>query len=241
MAPIRYPSSVADAALAGGVTTWPVAGRNTIYGVALNYRTTLEALGTALYEKPYGAPPKAPVLYIKPPNTWVAEGDPIIVPADITGVQAGVTLAAVLKRDLYQATAETVLDALAGFTIVNDVTIPHSDFFRPMIQNRCRDSFCAIGTPLARAGAFPSLERIEMRVWVNGELRCTETTAGLVRPVAQLLADISALFTLSAGDLVLIGTPPNSPVVKPGDQIRMEIDGIGSLSNPVLAATAGVP
>jgi 5-oxopent-3-ene-1,2,5-tricarboxylate decarboxylase/2-hydroxyhepta-2,4-diene-1,7-dioate isomerase len=218
----------------------PTAGRNTIYGVALNYRATLEELGTALYEKPYGAPPKAPVLYIKPANTWVGDGDPIIVPSDIAGVQAGVTLAAVLKRDVYRATPETVLDALAGFTVVNDVTIPHSDFFRPMIQNRCRDSFCAIGETLAHVDAFPSLERIVMRVWVNEELRCTETTEGLVRPIARLLADISALFTLTAGDLVLIGAAPTSPVVKPGDQVRVEIDGVGSLRNPVVAAAAGV-
>jgi len=203
-------------------------------------RATLDALGPALNEKPYGAPPKAPVLYIKPANTWMGDGDPIIVPTDIAGVQAGVTLAAVLQRDLYQATSETVLDALAGFTIVNDVTIPHSDFFRPMIQNRCRDRFCAIGATLVRVDAFPSLDSIEMRVWVNGQLRCTETTAGLVRPIARLLADISALFTLSAGDLVLIGAAPNSPVVKPGDEVRMEIAGIGSLQNPVVAAAVGV-
>jgi 5-oxopent-3-ene-1,2,5-tricarboxylate decarboxylase / 2-hydroxyhepta-2,4-diene-1,7-dioate isomerase len=240
MAPIQSPSSVADAALDGNITTWPIAGRNTIFGVALNYRTMLEGLGTALYEKPYGAPPKAPILYIKPANTWVAEGDPILVPADITGVQAGITLAAVLKLDLYQASSETALDALAGFTIVNDVTIPHSDFFRPMIQNRCRDSFCAIGGTLSRVDAFPSLDNIEMRVWVNGQLRCTETTAGLVRPIARLLADISALFTLSAGDLVLMGAAPHSPVVKPGDEVRMEIDGIGSLRNPVVAAATRV-
>jgi 5-oxopent-3-ene-1,2,5-tricarboxylate decarboxylase / 2-hydroxyhepta-2,4-diene-1,7-dioate isomerase len=220
--------------------TRPAAGRNTVYGVALNYRATLEALGTALYEKPYGAPPKAPVLYIKPANTWMGDGDPIVVPPGIAGVQAGVTLAAVLKRDVYRATPETVLDALAGFTVVNDVTIPHSEFFRPLIQNRCRDSFCAIGTTLASAGAFPSLERIEMRVWVNDELRCTESTEGLVRPVARLLADISTLFTLATGDLVLIGAAPSSPVVKPGDQVRMEIDGIGSLRNPVVSAAAGV-
>ncbi|MGC1460497.1 MAG: fumarylacetoacetate hydrolase family protein [Steroidobacteraceae bacterium] len=219
---------------------WPVAGRHTIYGVALNYRSTLEALGKALYEKPYGAPPKAPVLYIKPPNTWVGEGDPIIVPAGIPGVQAGVTLAAVLKRDVYRATPEAILDALAGFTIVNDVTIPHSDFFRPMIQNRCRDGFCAIGTTLSRVGAFTSLESIEMRVWVNDELRCTESTEGLLRPVARLLADISALFTLATGDVVLVGAAPSSPIVKPGDEVRMEIEGIGSLRNPVVSAPTGI-
>ena len=65
----------------------PQPGRNTIYGAALNYRSTLASLGSALDAKPYGAPPQRPVLYIKPANTWICGGTPIPLPVDVPAVQ----------------------------------------------------------------------------------------------------------------------------------------------------------
>jgi 5-oxopent-3-ene-1,2,5-tricarboxylate decarboxylase / 2-hydroxyhepta-2,4-diene-1,7-dioate isomerase len=217
----------------------PEPGRNTVYGAALNYRATLEALGSALTATPYGAPPKAPVLYIKPANTWIGDGDPIPVPADVPAVQAGVTLAALIGRDMCQVTPERALSHVAGFTVVNDVTVPHTDFFRPMIQNRCRDGFCPIARAMVAPDRLAALDDLRMRVWVNGALACSESTRGLVRSVPQLLADMSALLTLAAGDLVLVGAAPGSPLVRPGDRVVLEIDGIGRLENPVVAAADG--
>jgi 5-oxopent-3-ene-1,2,5-tricarboxylate decarboxylase / 2-hydroxyhepta-2,4-diene-1,7-dioate isomerase len=216
--------------------TPPVAGRHAVYGLALNYRSTLEQLGSALSNAPYGAPPRAPVLYIKPANTWIADGDPIPVPHGVAGVEAGVTLAAVLGRDLKGASPEAALDAIAGFTLVNDVTIPHTDYYRPVIQNRCRDGFCVIGRSLTATRDLLPLDAITMRVWVNDELACTASTAGLVRPVATALADVSAMFTLGAGDIVLLGAAPESPVVRPGDRVAIEVEGVGRLENPVVCA-----
>ena len=79
-----------------------------------------------------------------------------------------------------------------------------------------------------------------MRVWVNGRLACVESTGGLVRPVATLLADISARFTLAAGDFVLVGAAPGSPLVHAGDRVAVEIGGIGGIENPVIADPTGV-
>lgn len=216
----------------------PKPGRNTVYGVALNYHSTLAALGGALTAKPYGAPPQAPVLYIKPANTWITVGDPIPVPAGIAGIQAGVTLAALIGRDMHQATIATALSFVAGFTVVNDISIPHADYFRPVIQNRCRDGFCAIARTLIEPRHVPPLNSLAMRVWVNGRLACTESTRSLVRPVAALLADVSAMFTLAAGDLVLIGAAPGSPLLQADDHVAVEIDGIGRIENPVIAEPA---
>lgn len=217
----------------------PQPGRNTIYGAALNYRSTLASLGSALDAKPYGAPPQRPVLYIKPANTWICGGTPIPLPVDVPAVQAGVTLAAVIGRDMRRVAAAAALDYVAGFTVVNDITAPHSDYFRPVIRNRCRDGFCPIGSVLVEPRRAPPLDALEMRVSVNGRLAGTDSTAGLVRPVAVLLADVSTLFTLAAGDLLLIGSAPNSPLVRAGDHVVVEIDGIGRIENPVIAAQAG--
>ena len=217
----------------------PQAGRNTVYGAALNYRSTLAALGATLDAKPYGAPPRRPVLYIKPGNTWISGGAPIPVPAEIPAVEAGVTLAVLIGRDMHRISAAAALDYVAGFTVVNDVTVPHSDFFRPVIQNRCRDGFCVIASALVAPRDAPPLDALQMRVWVNGRPACTGSTAGLVRPVATLLADVSALFTLAAGDLLLVGSAPGAPLLCVGDHVAVEIDGIGRVENPVIAAPAG--
>lgn len=219
----------------------PEPGRNTVYGVALNYHSTIEALGPALHAKPYNAPPRAPVLYIKPANTWIGDGDPIPVPADVPAVAAGVTLAVRIGRDMSCVDAARALSHVDGLTVVNDVTVPHTDYFRPVIQNRCRDGFCAIGSVLVPTDQVADLGDLRMRVWVNGELACDDSTRGLVRPVEQLLADVSALFTLGAGDLVLVGAAPRSPLVRPGDRVALEIDGVGRIENTVVAAsgTAG--
>jgi 5-oxopent-3-ene-1,2,5-tricarboxylate decarboxylase/2-hydroxyhepta-2,4-diene-1,7-dioate isomerase len=217
----------------------PEPGRNTVYGAALNYRSTLEALGSALTQKPYGAPPKAPVLYIKPANTWIGDGDPIPVPDDVPAVQAGVTLAALVGRDMYRVSPQAALSYVAGFTVVNDIIVPHSDYFRPMIQNRSRDGFCPIGSTLVDTGRVTALDALQMRVWINGVLACRESTHGLVRPVVQLLADVSALLTLAAGDLLLIGAAPGAPLVRPGDRVTVEVEGVGRLENPVIAEPPG--
>jgi 5-oxopent-3-ene-1,2,5-tricarboxylate decarboxylase/2-hydroxyhepta-2,4-diene-1,7-dioate isomerase len=217
----------------------PVAGRNTVYGAALNYHSTLESLDCALSTKPYWAPPIAPVLYIKPPNTWIRDGDPIPLPADIAFVQAGVTLAAVIGRDMFRVQPESALSHVEGFTVVNDVTVPHSDYFRPEIQNRCRDGFCPIGSQLVGPEEMTALDALELRVWVNAQLVCVESTRGLVRPVARLLADVSALFTLVTGDIVLIGAAPSAPLVRAGDRVAVEINGLARIENPVIAEPDG--
>ena len=217
----------------------PVAGRNTVYGAALNYHSTLESLGGALSSKPYWAPPMAPVLYIKPPNTWIRDGDPIPLPADIAAVQAGVTLAAVIGRDMFRIKPESALSHVEGFTVVNDVTVPHSDYFRPEIQNRCRDGFCPIGSQLVGPREIKALDALELRVWVNAQLVCLESTRGLVRSVATLLSDVSELFTLAAGDIVLIGSAPSAPLVRAGDRVAVEIEGLARVENPVVAEPDG--
>ena len=85
--------------------------RATVYGTLLNYHDALAALGDAVDAPPYKAPPKAPVLYIKPRNTWVADGDAVIVPHDVAELEAGATLGLVIGR---AACRVSVADALSS-------------------------------------------------------------------------------------------------------------------------------
>ena len=77
-----------------------------------------------------------------------------------------------------------------------------------------------------------------MRVFVNDGLRCTNTMVNLIRPVAQLIADVTEFMTLADGDVLLVGTPEDAPRARGGDRVRIEIDGIGALENAVEATAA---
>ena len=116
----------------------------TVYGTLLNFRGEWEAWATRMSEAPYRAPPKAPVLYIKPANTWSAGGADIPVPARVSVVEVGATIAMVMKS----------ADEVAGYVLMNDISIPHDSFFRPPVKFKCLDGFLGVGStccPQARA------------------------------------------------------------------------------------------
>jgi 5-oxopent-3-ene-1,2,5-tricarboxylate decarboxylase / 2-hydroxyhepta-2,4-diene-1,7-dioate isomerase len=121
-----------------------------------------------------------------------------------------------------------------GYIAVNDVSIPHESYFRPAIRQRCRDGFCVIGSK--------SIDRQpeEIRIWINGELRCRASTADLVRSTDRLIADISEFLTLQPGDILLIGEPHDAPLARAGDRVRVEIDGLAPIENEVVPEIASI-
>lgn len=188
-----------------------------VYGVALNFKAALAALGEAVYRDPYKNPPVAPILYMKPANTWISGGTAIPCPREVPQLRMGGTLGVVIG---------------GGFRIVNDVSIPHSSYYRPAIREQCRDGFCSLG-PVVDHSALANPNATEIRIFVNGDLRAVNTTANLVRGVEKLLADIHEFMTLHEDDVLLVGEPENAPLARPGDRVRVEIEGLGGLENPV--------
>lgn len=209
----------------------PISG--TVYGTLLNYKGELETLGSTLNEEPYKQPPKAPVLYIKPVNTVTGFKSFIPLPEDTSHLQIGASLGIVIGKNATRVTEEEALDYVLGYTIVNDVSIPHENFYRPAIKQKARDNFCPVGPWIIERDAISNLDQLVITVFVNGELKQKNTTANLIRPVSQLISEISKFMTLYEGDLLLVGVPENPPLVKEGDRVRIEIDGIGYLENTV--------
>ena len=207
----------------------------TVYGVLLNYRGALAALGDAVRQPPYKAPPKAPVLYIKPANTWIGHGAPIPVPADADALEMGAALGVVLGRAACRVTAESALDHVAGYTVANDVSVPHDSYYRPSIRFKCRDGFCPIGPGIIDRVRVPDPDALAVRVFVDGALRQQNTTANLIRSTARLIADITEFMTLSPGDVLLTGVPENAPLARAGQRVAIEIEGVGRLENPLVA------
>lgn len=210
----------------------PVTG--TIFGTLLNYKGALESLGEAVHEKPHNAPPIAPILYIKPANTFNRYGGEIPMPEEISELEVGAALGIVISKQATCVSEEEALDYIAGYTVVNDVSVPHESVYRPAVQHKSRDGFCPVGPWIVDREAVANPDNLAIRVFINDELRQENNTENLIRPVAKLLSDVTDYMTLSAGDVLLIGVPENSPVVKVGDNIRVEIENVGSLENKVV-------
>jgi 5-oxopent-3-ene-1,2,5-tricarboxylate decarboxylase/2-hydroxyhepta-2,4-diene-1,7-dioate isomerase len=208
--------------------------RGTVYGTLLNYRSALDALGEQVHAAPYKAAPKAPILYIKPRNTLVGHGDPVVVPADVHELEMGATLGVVIGRTACKVSADCALDYVAGYTIVNDISVPHASFYRPSMRFKCRDSFCPIGPVVVPPQSVANPDALNITVAVDGVVLQRCTTAGLIRPIAQLMADITEFMTLHPGDVLTVGVAAGSLRARVGQRVSITIDGIGQLVNTLI-------
>ncbi|MEK4201658.1 fumarylacetoacetate hydrolase family protein [Cytobacillus sp. FSL K6-0265] len=216
----------------------PVSG--TIYGTLLNYKGELEALGSAIYESPYQQPPKAPILYIKPVNTINNHQATIPLPQEEDSLQIGAALAVVIGKKASKVSKKEVRDYILGYTVANDVSIPHSSVYRPAIKEKARDGFCPIGPWIVENEEIPNPDDLDITVHINGELKQQQTTRNLIRSVDELIAEVTSFMTLYEGDTLLIGVPENPPLARNGDVVKITIAGIGSLENQVVVTKQAV-
>jgi 5-oxopent-3-ene-1,2,5-tricarboxylate decarboxylase / 2-hydroxyhepta-2,4-diene-1,7-dioate isomerase len=209
-----------------------------VYGTLLNHRSALEALGEALNQPPYGAAPKAPVLYIKPRNTLAASGSIVRIPAGIAELEVGACLGVVIGHTACRVSEPHALDYVAGYLILADVSIPHANYHRPSIRYKARDGYCPLGPEVTPRAAVANPDALTIRSYCDGALVQTASTADLIRPAARLLADVTEFMTLAPGDVLALGAAWPSPRVRSGQTLRIEIDGVGSLSIPFMDAAA---
>ena len=199
--------------------------QGTVYGVLLNFRAELEALAPQMSAPPYQAPPKAPVLYVKTANTWTPHGGSIALPAGVTEVEVGATIAMVMGDK----------GRPIGYVPMNDLSLPHASFFRPPVRFKCIDGFLGIG-PSLRSDGDPSRFALEVRI--DGEVRQRADFSQLVRSAAQLLADVGEFMTLAPGDVLMLGCNVGRPLARAGDRIEILAPGFETLSNTLVGANA---
>jgi 5-oxopent-3-ene-1,2,5-tricarboxylate decarboxylase / 2-hydroxyhepta-2,4-diene-1,7-dioate isomerase len=213
---------------------WRLTG--TVYGALLNHAPELAALGDAAQQPPYKAPPRAPVLQVKPRNTLVGEGARVAVPADAAeGLELGATLAIVIGRTACRVRAEDALSHVAGFTVACDIRVPHASHYRPAVRHRARDGFCPIAAQGAPLSSLPVPDASHVQVAVNGVVVHDTDTNDRIRSVAALLADVSEFMTLQPGDVLLLGASAGSPRAHAGQQVSITIAGVGTLGFTLVA------
>jgi 5-oxopent-3-ene-1,2,5-tricarboxylate decarboxylase/2-hydroxyhepta-2,4-diene-1,7-dioate isomerase len=213
---------------------WEVPAIGCVYGAALNFRGLRDLLEPDFHRPPHERPPVAPVLYIKPRNTWLAHRRAVPLPVGVETVEVGATLGVVIARDATRVHRAKAAEVIAGYTIVNDVTIPGGGLFRPPLRSKCRDGFCPVGPWIVPRDAVASPDALEIRASVNGEVRMRNTTANLHRDIAALIADVTEFMTLRAGDLLAVGVPEHPPLARAGDEVTVEVEGLGRLENTLV-------
>ena len=171
------------------------------------------------------------MLYIKPRNTLAAHGAVVTVPAGVPELEIGGCLGVVLGRAACRLSAATALEAVAGYVVVSDISIPHTSFYRPSVPLKCRDGFCPLGPHVTERGSIGDPDALGIRIWVDGELKQSANTRDLVRRVGQLLVDVTEFMTLWPGDVLAVGTAWPVPHARAGQTVAVEIAGLGRLEN----------
>lgn len=200
----------------------PVAPR-TIVGIGRNYAAHAKELGNAV--------PTRPLMFLKPASSIVGPGEPILLPRDSAQVEHEAELGIVIGKRARHVRVEDAGAYAFGFTAVNDVTA--RDLQKKDVQfTRAKgfDSFCPVG-PWIAVGLDP--RALAVRCRVNGEVRQDGRTDDMVFDTNTLIAAVSRVMTLEPGDLIATGTPEGVSVLRDGDVVEVEIEGIGTLRNPV--------
>jgi len=217
------------------VSPLPIDRPGKIVCVGLNYRDHAEEQGTEL--------PGAPLLFAKWPNALIGPGEPIVIPRISKQVDYEAELGVVIGERVRGISEQDALHAVRGYICLNDVSARDLQFSDGQwTRGKSPDTFCPIGPQLAPASAVPDPQKLGIRCVLNGELMQDSTTANMIFTVAEIIAYASETMTLEPGDLIATGTPAgvgvfrDPPVLlKDGDEVTIEIDGLGALTNPVQA------
>jgi acylpyruvate hydrolase len=238
--------SLAEAALVGAARTdvvelanvvlsAPIPRPGKIICVGLNYRDHAEESNMPI--------PDAPTIFSKYTNSVIGPGESIVIPHVTDKVDYEGELAFVIGRRGRYVPEEEALDYVGGYMAFNDVSA--RDFQMRTSQwtiGKTFDTFAPVGPALVTADEIPDPHNLDLCVRIAGEVLQSSNTRNLIFSVQALIAYLSQVMTLEPGDVVATGTPSgvgfarNPPrFLRPGDVVEVEIQGIGTLANPVIA------
>jgi 2,4-didehydro-3-deoxy-L-rhamnonate hydrolase len=210
----------------------PIDHPGKIICVGLNYRRHAEEQGAPV--------PDHPILFAKWPTALIGPGEPIVLPPISASIDYEAELGVVIGSRAKAVPADEALGVVRGYLCANDVSardLQAAD--RQFTRAKSLDTFCPVGE-LVPASAVPDPQALRIRCLVNGEVRQDSTTADMIFSVVEVIAFVSEAITLQPGDLLLTGTPEGVGLYRDpprfladGDEVVVEIDGIGRLENPV--------
>jgi 2,4-diketo-3-deoxy-L-fuconate hydrolase len=213
----------------------PIDRPGKIICVGLNYRDHAEEQGVEL--------PEAPLFFAKYTTALIGPGEPIVIPPVVTKCDYEAELGVVIGRRVRSVSTENALEAVRGYICANDVSARDLQFAdKQWTRGKSPDTFCPVGPRLVPAADIPDPHDLRITAVVNGETLQDSTTANLIFRIEEIISYASQTSTLEPGDLILTGTPAGVGVfrdpqrlLQPGDEVTIEIEGVGALTNPVVA------
>jgi acylpyruvate hydrolase len=211
----------------------PIADPGKFICIGLNYKDHAAETGAQI--------PKQPPVFPKWTNTILDPGEPILRPRGETTLDWEVELGVVIGRRARFVAKEQALDHVYGYTIINDASARDFQFHTTQWgAGKTGDTLAPVGPYIADRAEIPDPHRLDLRCWVNGQLMQDGTTRNFIFDIRYIIHYLTSIMTLEPGDLIATGTPAGvgfsrkPPVVlKPGDVVRLEITGLGTLENPV--------
>lgn len=177
--------------------------------------------------------PENPIIFLKPPSSLVGHNQPIVLPAGTEQVDAEAELCIVIGKECRNVSAADAYDVILGFTNGNDVSARDYQFKDGQwVRAKGFDTFSPLGPAVVTGIRADDLSIVSR---VNGEVRQSSSTKNLIFDVPYLVEFVSRVMTLLPGDVIMTGTPAGPPRLSPGDVCEIEIAGLGTLRNPVVA------
>ncbi len=233
---IEAPSKFAGTAVGEDeVRLLPPAAPGKILGVGWNFREHIKEMVNrshgVTYSEERAKERPHPVLFLKPPSSLIGHRDTIVYPFDATRVEYEGELALVIARDTRRATPEEARHAVLGWTCANDVTERDQQALdKQWWRAKGYDTFAVAGPFLETEAPSPDAW---IRTRVNGVVRQEAQVSDMIRDPYEIIAVASQAMTLNRGDMIMLGTPSGVGELRPGDEVEVEIDGVGYLRNTV--------
>jgi 2-keto-4-pentenoate hydratase/2-oxohepta-3-ene-1,7-dioic acid hydratase in catechol pathway len=227
----------------------PVARPSKIWAAASNYKrgsTGIDSAAGRGAATTVAAEDLLEMIFLKPPSAVIGPEEAILIPPNVGGVYPELELCAVIGKQCRNLSKDQALDAVFGYTVILDMTARSSASVQAgLVGSRCvrkgYDTFAPIGPWIATRDEIPDPQALLMQAWVNGELRQSAKTDGMINSVVDLVSYLSRVSTLYPGDLISTGNPDAPDFQKalaPGDTIKVEIEKIGAMNLYVQAAKA---
>ena len=212
----------------------PIQRPGKIVCVGLNYRDHAAEQGVEL--------PKAPLFFAKYTTSLIGPGEAIVIPPMVEQCDYEAELGVVIGRTVRNVSKENAFEAVLGYVVANDVSARDLQFADGQwTRGKSPDTFCPVG-PLVPKSEVPEPQTLPIRTIVSGETLQDSNTSNLIFGIDEIISYASQTSTLEAGDLILTGTPAGVGVfrdpkrlLRPGDTVTIQIDGVGEITNPVIA------
>ncbi|QCR38299.1 fumarylacetoacetate hydrolase family protein [Nissabacter sp. SGAir0207] len=204
-------------------------GHPTLFALGLNYADHATELDFKA--------PEEPLVFIKAPNTLTGDHAVSVRPDNLEYMHYEAELVVVIGKTARNVSRDQALEYVQGYTVCNDYAVRDylENYYRPNLRVKSRDTLTPLLPQVTPRAAIPDAQNLQLKTFVNGELRQSGNTRDMVFDVPFLVSYLSEFMTLHPGDLIATGTPKGLADVRPGDEVVVEIEGIGRLTNHIVS------